>query len=995
MSQVNDCRFDACRALGYTGQINDMLLQWAHGEGAPSTEKDVNLAVRSALHIAGATSGDLSDAWFEALREAGYTGSRQEMWKQFWCVDGGSFAAFNMALTHSLTAGKGEFKTFSRNSIATITDYEGLVKETQVDEARFYGSNRTENLFSNYQPNGTATVTQRRSPTSQHVEAVAAGFDALGNTQRLQAFSLAGVTEGKHVISFDMKAELPADIGKNVRFVLWNSGGSLGTVYEVALTEDYVRYSTEAVTWDGTPGNNVYLWVYGGFSNEASGCVVSKCMIENVAGQVNEAPADYVSMRDRTSTAMQIANLNSDTSKYVAGGTNAIAYDAVEDAITITGDGSSTVGFAAYLINSSNPEITQTDNRPEDEDIVIVTFYAKGTGGNMSMTLFDITGLETLTVVGDGVWRYYRLRGRYNAVSATLRIYGASWAAGEKMWIKDIDIGIADHGSHVDAVKYENIVHRNSVIAGVVTPPTDNGTEDIDQVQEPGFDSDVGEWTLGTGWEISGGKLNALIGSTLASFDTIIVGVWVRFQFTVENASLSSISLPGLTITPFTSTGLEFALQPGTHDFIHRITSSGFFRFQADGAALVAIDNCQITPLKTIPADYLKGVLIEDQATNIQGDSENFDQATSAYWVSGSTAVVTTNAAVAPDGTLTADNISDNSAATWLTIVSVGHSGLSTPRTAVSVYVKKDNVSKTTRFCGLRSIFNGGTTTTLDLTFATDTGETNSKVVAGSGLVVDHGSVDCGDYWRFWYICDDNGQLNTSVTHQFYPAIGANADLITYSSSITGSVDMWGWQTEVGSGATNGHPTSYISTAGIASATRIADVLQYDFPTQLDVPPANDAEYSFALTVTPQDNKIAGVGYNQTTLMLGDSATAPVNMARTYWGTGSSNHTWQSVHQGTPGVYVAVTNSKSAFTPFRWVGRYNTTLNKTACSENGSAIVTSVPNQSTPPDWDLAAKRIEIGAFSPGVQMADSCYKNIKIWARPLTDAQMIAESTL
>lgn len=63
MATLTDARFDALRALGYTGATSDMLLQW--------------------LQANGATSPSVPDAWVEMLAIkvlSGFTGSRSTDW---------------------------------------------------------------------------------------------------------------------------------------------------------------------------------------------------------------------------------------------------------------------------------------------------------------------------------------------------------------------------------------------------------------------------------------------------------------------------------------------------------------------------------------------------------------------------------------------------------------------------------------------------------------------------------------------------------------------------------------------------------------------------------------------------------------------------------------------------------------------------------------------------------------------------------------------------
>lgn len=80
---INDCIH---AALG-PGQINDLLLQYYLDNGA--TTPQINDAAYEFLIAQGATPGHLADMWYEFLRGRGYEGARNDMLKEFWCVDGG------------------------------------------------------------------------------------------------------------------------------------------------------------------------------------------------------------------------------------------------------------------------------------------------------------------------------------------------------------------------------------------------------------------------------------------------------------------------------------------------------------------------------------------------------------------------------------------------------------------------------------------------------------------------------------------------------------------------------------------------------------------------------------------------------------------------------------------------------------------------------------------------------------------------------------------
>ena len=78
-----DCRFEALRALGYEGAVNDMLYVYWLDQGG--TGGSLNDRWYSALAALGRTEGSLSDRWFEYLGSLGYEGRINDREFQYWC----------------------------------------------------------------------------------------------------------------------------------------------------------------------------------------------------------------------------------------------------------------------------------------------------------------------------------------------------------------------------------------------------------------------------------------------------------------------------------------------------------------------------------------------------------------------------------------------------------------------------------------------------------------------------------------------------------------------------------------------------------------------------------------------------------------------------------------------------------------------------------------------------------------------------------------------
>ena len=204
--------------------------------------------------------------------------------------------------------------------------------------------------------------------------------------------------------------------------------------------------------------------------------------------------------------------------------------------------------------------------------------------------------------------------------------------------------------------------------------------------------------------------------------------------------------------------------------------------------------------------NFLSGtghVLLEPQSTNTATYSNDFSQGTN--FSSGnrilSDSVLSANQGTAPDGTNTAQKITDNNngGTGSIAISSFGTTLNSGTDSTVSMFVKKDTV----RYFVIRFL---NFDTTVDASFDLDTGIVNR----GTGVMTDYGNG--------WYRCSTTFNTTTDL-------VGGIQFLITNSSSGNGgnlrdgsnSTFIWGYQAEESSFA-----TSYIPTVA-STVTRTVD----------------------------------------------------------------------------------------------------------------------------------------------------------------------------
>lgn len=124
MAHINDAKYTALGAQGYTGNINERELKWLQANGA--TSHQLNDARREFLRAQGINASNINDGFYELLGDLGYTGSLSDRMLAFWKAGGNIVATESLFLAvHNVAPFVSAYRT-SVTPWASITPIVGL-----------------------------------------------------------------------------------------------------------------------------------------------------------------------------------------------------------------------------------------------------------------------------------------------------------------------------------------------------------------------------------------------------------------------------------------------------------------------------------------------------------------------------------------------------------------------------------------------------------------------------------------------------------------------------------------------------------------------------------------------------------------------------------------------------------------------------------------------------------------------------------------------------
>lgn len=497
--------------------------------------------------------------------------------------------------------------TITRGTTATFDDFENKVRTAISGEMRFAGLRRVQNLLGSIVNCKSEDLTTANWNAGTGVTKAVDSFtydgsSAAGGQRLFTSTIVSSPAVGRSFrVSFEACWVTPPAGTNIIRF----RGGNFTSLQTATLTSEWQRFSTNAVeTADGSAGALVSFWSVGG-NNDSFTMGLRKVQLEEVTGQSNTNPSEYVSVGDRPAP-------------YHGAGVDGVKYlpnenpNVVENTVVYdrgpylsvpgsAGEYASTPDTAANSITSDidiRVFLAMTDWTPASQQTLLAKW---NTGNRAYMLRMGTTGRPIFSWSPDGT-----------AISRTATT-GTGFTDGTAHWVRAT--WDANDGAGNDIVVFytsEDGVTWTQLGASVITASGGGTIVDANTPVELGASN--------------GGTIEPLAGRIYKAqvFNGINGTLVLEF-----NAGQASVSGTGVTVRG--TTGETWTVAGS----VARITGA------------------------MISGTIRKGLLTENTAaTNVCLQSQ--DLATT--WTP-TRATVTANAVTAPDGTLTADKLVEDATA--------------------------------------------------------------------------------------------------------------------------------------------------------------------------------------------------------------------------------------------------------------------------------------------------------------------------------------------
>lgn len=677
---------------------------------------------------------------------------------------------------------------FTRTSSATFVGSNGLIQSTPQSRNLLTFTQEFDNAA--WAKNGTTALPFDPATATLGAECVAnGGFDSGASwSGPVAGASITGgalVFDGVTSIGISITSNTPAIpivagrwyvatftiVSGTTNGVSLNLGGALGTPRTAAGTYTEYLFATTTAAMDISP---------------RGGTGIRTGSIDNVS--VKEVIGGLITAPDGTSTADKL----------------------VETATTGVHNASRTITTTAVPYTWScyikAAERTFAFLYHTQTNASVSIDLATGATGTASGTVAPTA--SSVTSVGNG---WYRVAMTVTATAAGnfFGVYAATSLSGSASYTGDGTSGIYVWGAQLEAVPDANLVLgselRGSGVVSTLGTPSPIAT----------YNSTTGEATL-----------NRVDGSNVSGIRVPVGGAGRSIRVSVTISAATAVvqvrgnGVAGTIIGTVGPTAGTYVL------YVVSDTTDIYFTMGSNSStATITINSVkEITGTVGMPSDYTRnfgglfpprfdydpvtlaprGLLIEEQRTNLLTYSEQFDNA--AWTKSNST--VTANATTSPDGTVDADKIVETATTAAFSAVQAPTMALSTSHT-FSCYMKAAE-----RSFGVMNIFTGTAScwTWFDLSSGT-------VATLGAGATATITPARDG-----WYRCTLTIATAASGTPNVAIWPAATNGVLSYAGTAGSGIFVWGAQLEAGAFA-----TSYIPTVA-SQVTRTADTALIQAP---------------------------------------------------------------------------------------------------------------------------------------------------------------------
>ena len=290
-----------------------------------------------------------------------------------------------------------------------------------------------------------------------------------------------------------------------------------------------------------------------------------------------------------------------------------------------------------------------------------------------------------------------------------------------------------------------------------------------------------------------------------------------------EIDSFTALYLDGVDVKPATPDGMTITYYTGTTSQTADATLASAISGYVDtlvitngggsvGVAYVVLKytDAHYAGFPTITAK-VKGRKVSSTSQNLILNSEDI---TAASWNLGTASTGrTANAVTAPDGTLTADMITEAVAATdYFHVYSVLASTVpDNSLCTFSVYLKAGTRTFARIYLNGKDVGSGGAQGFVDVNLAT-----KKVILTGAPTYIDGGAVDVGNGWvRVWVTINVKSGPDGVACYVF---LMPSANLISYLGVVGNGLYVWGAQLEI-----KASPGVYTKTTGTATASAWSD----------------------------------------------------------------------------------------------------------------------------------------------------------------------------